>query len=275
MINWSRERAKLGSELYKVLVAALLEYGPYMQEDKLEFYQELVSRICPQDACAELIVLNAYRTQFAFTGEGKIYLPTLVYDPIYQKLPKQSDENLNNKINLELEQQLGKNMIITKKTPFSILQGLLPHETLHLLGCRSFGRALGEGIAELKAREYAIKHQLPIIPSYSKEAEIALCWQKLLGRNLINALAFMPKQDDYLQLLSPLVAMYFKQTLAIMDKQNSYSAKPSDLFPEDVSDFRLYFEQVSAIIRHMKTDYSATKKIIEEASKATKKLVIF
>jgi len=66
---------------------------------------------------------------------------------------------------------------------------------MHLCGSNG-GTPLEEGINELKTRELAVKYNIKIVSyGYSKEVEVAKNLQKLIGKEIMDELTFIPKSQ--------------------------------------------------------------------------------
>lgn len=76
------------------------------------------------------------------------------------------------------------------------LESLL-HETMHVCGSAGY-LPLAEGINELKTRELAEKRNIKISAfGYPKEVEVALLFQNIVGKEVVDQLTFIPPDNKY------------------------------------------------------------------------------
>ena len=140
-----------------------------------------------------------------FVKDGVLYLPK----EIYSVLPKLKDHELYGvsphdcrRIDEYLDTDTTyydyiEHVIKAGLTPYQFFEESLLHEAMHLCGSGG-GNPLDEGINELKTREIAQKHKIRIAAyGYPKEVEIAKELQEILGKNIMDQLAFMKPFDRY------------------------------------------------------------------------------
>ena len=99
----------------------------------------------------------------------------------------------------------------------------LLHETMHICGSRG-GTPLEEGINELKTRELAQKYNIKIAAyGYSKEVEMAKKMQKIIGKETMDELTFIPRYERIVFLRDKLGEKVAELYLQISDEMTKKS----------------------------------------------------
>ena len=109
----------------------------------------------------------------------------------------------------------------------------LLHETMHICGSRG-GYPLEEGINELKTRELTQKYNIKIAAyGYSKEVEMAKKMQKIIGKETMDELTFIPRYErkDFLRdkLGDEVAELYSQIYVEMMKKSEDYYKKISQV----------------------------------------------
>lgn len=150
----------------------------------------------------ELLKWNDNNTVSFIVRENVLYLPKVSYQ-IFDELSKLPNYRIRSRVyNYD-------NYLNTDTTYYQYINeviecGLLPinyflesllHEAMHICGS-SGATPLEEGINELKTRELAQKYHINIAAfGYSKEVEIAKYLQELIGKEIMDSLTFIPKNE--------------------------------------------------------------------------------
>lgn len=145
-----------------------------------------------------------------FYREGKIYYPLQYYTIIDDIKNNDNRYGLRRgKVFVSDESKVMNDNNYANFFEYAILAGLTPrevfemftlHETMHLCGATGY-EPLSEAFTELKARELSLKYGInAACCSYSDEVKIALKLQKIFGKEVCDALIFVPNKykADYL-----------------------------------------------------------------------------
>jgi hypothetical protein len=150
---------------------------------------------------------NANTISF-FVRDGILYLPKRIYDlmPIFKG---HELYGISPNDGRKPEDYLDTNttyydyidhFIKAGLTPYKYFEESLLHEAMHLCGSLG-GNPLDEGINELKTRELAQKYGIKISAyGYPKETEVAKTLQEVIGKDVMDQLAFkkISKRRDFL-----------------------------------------------------------------------------
>lgn len=163
-----------------------------------------------------------------FVSNGKLYLPELAYSLL------KSNGNKTNLYGVNIDDYLNtqntyydyiNHVINDNLTPFDYFSESLLHEVMHLCGGKG-GNPLQEGINELKTRELAKKYRLCIAATgYQKEVEVALKLQKIIGKSIMDVIAFksVDRAFEYIKENDSIEhAELFLKTYSEMIKVNDY-----------------------------------------------------
>lgn len=150
-----------------------------------------------------LVEFNDGNTISFFVKDGVLYLPKRIYD-LMPILKEHELFGVSPKDARKVEDYLDTNttyydyiehLIKAGLSPYQYFEESLLHEAMHLCGCVG-GNPLDEGITELKTREVAQKHNIKIAAyGYPKEVEVAKTLQEVLGKNIMDQLAFIKTRD--------------------------------------------------------------------------------
>lgn len=146
-----------------------------------------------------LVEFSSANTISFFVRDGVLYLPKRIYDlmPIFKghelygispndgRKPEEyldTDTTYYDYID---------HFIKAGITPYKYFEESLLHEAMHLCGSLG-GNPLDEGINELKTRELAQKYGIKIAAyGYPKETEVAKTLQEVIGKDVMDKLAFI------------------------------------------------------------------------------------
>lgn len=152
-----------------------------------------------------IVKFNSTQSISFFVNDGILLLPKAAYD-IFPSLKR--IKNYGTKLNQHrnIEEYLDTNttyydyinhVIESGMSVYKYFEESLLHETMHICGSRG-GTPLEEGINELKTRELAQKYNISIAAyGYPKEVEIAKKLQKIIGKEIMDELTFIPIAERF------------------------------------------------------------------------------
>lgn len=193
----------------------------------------------------EIVKFNSSNTITFVAKNGVLLLPKVAYQ-IFPLL--KNCENYGTKLNSHrnIADYLDTNttyrgyithLIESGMSVYDYFEESLLHETMHICGSRG-GTPLEEGINELKTRELAQKYNIKIAAyGYSKEVEMAKKMQKIIGKETMDELTFIPRYErkDFLRdkLGEKVAELYSQISVEMMKKSEDYYKKVfqvSDLY---------------------------------------------
>lgn len=134
-----------------------------------------------------------------FVRDEALYLPIYSFE-LFNELRKKEEFGTTKDTGVKVENYLDTNTSYYDYINHVIGDGLgvleyceesLLHEVMHMCGAKG-GYPLQEGITELKTRELAQKYNIKIAAvGYNKEVEIAKRIQEIVGKDVMDKIAFM------------------------------------------------------------------------------------
>lgn len=151
----------------------------------------------------ELVKFNKSTAISFFVKNDILLLPQSAYN-IFLKLKKYENYGTKPNAHRNIEDYLDTattykeyidHIIEGALSVYDYFEESLLHEAMHICGSQG-GTPLEEGINELKTRELAQKYNIRIAAyGYSKEVEVAKYLQRLVGKEIMDELTFIPKNE--------------------------------------------------------------------------------
>ena len=151
----------------------------------------------------DIVKFNTTNTITFIVQDGVLLLPKAAYQ-IFPLLKQYGNYGTKPNRGRNIEEYLDTNttymeyinhIIESGLSVFDYFEESLLHEAMHI--CGSYGSTpLEEGINELKTRELAQKDNIKIAAyGYSKEVELAKKLQKIIGKEIMDELTFVPRHN--------------------------------------------------------------------------------
>ena len=248
---------KIKEKLKLYIDIIIKEYGSYLDNN-------LISKL---NNNTDIVALNDENTVSFVCRNGILYLPKIAYS-IFPELRKHERYAFNPSNRVLEENYLDTNttyfdyinhVIEAGLNEYEYFEESLLHEAMHLCGSGG-GNAFKEGINELKTRELVQKYHIKIAAiGYSKEVELAKKFQMIVGKTILDELAFknysLEKAYDFLMNRCGVkIADLYKKILYLIEEESNIILRSATTTSDPFEKARLY----SMI------DYKETNKLIDE-----------
>jgi hypothetical protein len=188
-------RRVLADDMRKYVQVILKEYGEAIPEERKEFLKTI-------DDYSSRIVIKDSGTISMYATEKDIIMPKGAYR-IFKYMKMIPGYGINKKhrsykegeiVNKNTYYDYIKHVFISGMSVKEFFRDALLHETMHFCGSGG-GKAIREGLTELKTRELAQKYGLKASRcGYPKEVDVVIKLQKIIGADILDKVAFA--QDD-------------------------------------------------------------------------------
>ena len=178
----------IGKLLLRYIKTIINEYGVYIDSD-------IINHVLNN----KIVTFSNSDTISFIVKKGVLYLPKHIYSliPEFQKnigygvLPNDGRRIEDYMDTSTTYYDYINHFIRGGLSAYNYFEESLLHEAFHLCGC-SGNHPLEEGITELKTRELAQKYSIKIAGyAYPKEVEVAKKVQDIMGKDIIDELAFV------------------------------------------------------------------------------------
>lgn len=214
----------LAEDMQKYVQTILQEYGTAIPKKRRDFLHGI------EDYNSKIIVEKT-GTISMFADEKAIYMPKGAYR-IFKYMKLLPGYGINKKHKSYKEGEIFnentyydyiKHVFVKGMNVEEFYRDTVLHETMHFCGSDG-GRAMREGLTELKTRELARKYNLRTSRcGYPKEVEIANKFQQIIGEDVVNQIAFADSNEKVYNILcencGERLARSFFQIMDMMDDE--------------------------------------------------------